>query len=392
MNKVLVLIQLNGGNDGLNTVIPISIYDKYAKARGSLAIPEKKALNLVDGIGLHPALSGLQSLFYNGQLGIIQNVGVKNPDFSHFRAGDIWNSASDSDQFLTSGWLGRMLELIPAGLDPRGLRIGTVPSLAFQGRTSTPAITIRDTDSFYDFLENMGWGSPGEAMGRLSHIRQIRSLTETYTKRVKDAADRVDQQKEYPDTALAAQLKIVARLISGGLNTQVYMVTMNGFDTHAGQVNSGDAATGVHAYLLKELSEAITAFMADLEFLGVADRVVGMTYSEFGRAVRSNGSFGTDHGHGAPLFYFGKSINQNRILGSTPDLSKDVVPIEYDFRQVYASMLQWMGSDVARVLFRDFAPLNVLTGDTPTVRQAQAVFHDLIHGTKYTLFTDKTWE
>jgi len=360
MNKILVLIQLNGGNDGLNTVIPLSIYGEYAQARGSLAIPEKKALKLVDGIGLHPSLAGLQSLYYNGQLGIIQNVGVENPDFSHFRAGDIWNSASDSNQFLTSGWLGRALELVPAGADPRGLRIGTVPSLAFQGVASTPAITIRDTDSFYDFLEDTGWGSPGEAMGRLSHIRQVRSLTETYTQRVKAAADLVDMQKEYPDTALAAQLKIVARLISGGLQTQVYMVTMNGFDTHAGQVNSGDATTGVHAYLLKELSEAIAAFMADLEFLGVADRVVGMTYSEFGRAVRSNGSFGTDHGHGAPLFYFGRSINQNRILGNTPDLSRDVVPIEYDFRRVYASMLGWIGSDVPKVLFREFEALPII--------------------------------
>jgi uncharacterized protein (DUF1501 family) len=390
MSKIKVIVQLNGGCDGLNTVIHDSAY--YYDKRGSMAIPQKKVLKLTDMIGLHPSMNAMRDLFMNGQLGIIQNVGVVKPSFSHFRATDIWHSASDSEVQLNTGWIGRELELTPANDRPRGLRIGTVPSLAFQGATSVPGITISGVDGFYDFLEGIEPVDPTKGLGRLAYIRQIRSLTETYTLQVKKAADFVKAQLVYPDTSLAAQLKIVARLIAGGLETKVYMVSMTGFDTHADQINAGDSTTGTHAKLLKEMSDAIGAFMADLEFLQVADDVVGMTYSEFGRAIKPNGNLGTDHGHGAPLFYFGKSIHTNQIIGSTPDLSGDVVPIQYDFRQVYASLLKWSGADDKAVLFKEFETLPLFdTGGSPEKQIEEIIqLHKL--GKKYTLFTDKTWE
>lgn len=355
MKKKLVLIQLAGGNDALNTVIPLEVYDQYQSARGVLSIPELKVLPLNGRVGFHPAMDSMRIMYNEGWLGIIQNVGMPNPDFSHFRASDIWATASRSDEYLTTGWLGRALELSPAGNHPRGIRIGSVPSLAFQGTVGSPAITIQNDSSFYDFTETDLTGSE-----RLQHVKRIRRQTEQYTAEVAKAAQLVKQQLNYPDTSLAAQLKIVARLIAGGLSTQVYMVTMNGFDTHADQVNASDPTTGHHANLLKTVSEAIAAFMADLFFLGSADDVVGMTYSEFGRSVKANGSLGTDHGHAAPVFYFGAGIQSNTIYGTTPDLSGDVLPMQYDFRDVYASMLEYIGTVPEKVIAGGFYGLDDL--------------------------------
>ncbi|WP_127130969.1 DUF1501 domain-containing protein [Pseudoflavitalea rhizosphaerae] len=375
-DKVLVLIQLNGGNDGLNMVIPVEFYAGYQNARKNIAIPQNKVLTLngVVKTGLHPSMAGLQSLYNEGQLAIVQAVGYPTPNFSHFRATDIWMSGSDSEQVLTTGWTGRYLANefpnYPNGYpntqmpDPLAIQIGAVAALALQGPTMNMAMNISDPNSFYDFLEDIQDPVPDTPWGKeLKYIRLIAGQTERYSTVIRAAARRVPAQGSYPgNNDLAQQLKIVARLIKGGLKTRIYMVSTGGFDTHGGQVEEKDTTTGMHASLLGNLSNAIKAFMDDCKGLGVDDRVIGMTFSEFGRRIKSNGSFGTDHGAAAPVFVFGKNVRPG-IVGNNPNIPtstsvNDNVPFQYDFRSIYASLLsQWFcvkETDLQTIMLKNF--------------------------------------
>lgn len=367
MNKVYVIINLKGGNDGLNTLIPLDIYGQYKSFRPQLAIPEASVIRLTDFLGLHPALSPLANLFKEGKLGIVRNVGMASPDLSHFRATDIWDSGSHSSEFWQNGWLGRLTEQVfTPTLHPAAIQIGTTPSLAFVGEKSTPAtMTITSDNAFYDFINGTEPIPPGYGGQMLSYVRDVQRASEAYSTEIKKAAAKVTRQYTYPDSDLASQLKIVARLIAGGMTTPTYMVTLNGFDTHKEQINLSDPTTGVHAALLTELGQAITAFLRDLEQLGVADRVIGMTYSEFGRTAKQNGTRGTDHGGSAPMFYFGTSLNTNKIYGKTPQLTDDL-HYEFDFRQVFASMVTWLGGNPDLVFKRPFNPLDLWT-NIPTL-------------------------
>lgn len=375
-DKVLVLIQLNGGNDGLNMVIPIETYSNYYNARANIAIPQNKilALNGTSKTGLHPSMTGLQTLYNEGKLAIVQAVGYPSPNFSHFRATDIWMSASDADQVVNNGWIGRYLNIefpnYPNGYpttqmpDPLAIQIGSVASLAFQGPNMPMAMTISDPTRFYDFLEDIADPVPATPWGKeLAYIRMIMGTTEKYSLAIKAAAEKVSTQGGYPaNNDLAQQLKIVARLVKGGLKTRVYMVSTGGFDTHAGQVDSLDSTSGLHARLMAKVSDAIKSFMDDLKGLGVEDRVVGMTFSEFGRRIKSNSSLGTDHGAAAPVFVFGKNIRPG-IVGVNPDIptgtrSNDNIPFQYDFRSIYASVLkQWFcvnDADLQTIMLKNF--------------------------------------
>ncbi|MFN9710174.1 MAG: DUF1501 domain-containing protein [Bacteroidota bacterium] len=363
-DKVLVLVQLNGGNDGLNTVIPIDQYSAYVNARSNIAIPQSNILSLtgVNNTGLHPSMTGMQQLYNQGELRIVQAVGYPNPNFSHFRSTDIWMSASDSDKVLTTGWAGRYLADqypdFPTGYpntnapDPLGIQIGSITSLATQGPSANMAISISSTSNFYNLINGVEESVPNTPAGEaLKYVRLIAKQTNAYATRITDAAATVTQQGTYPtNNSLADQLKIVARLVKGGLKTRVYMVSIGGFDTHASQTNTTDPLTGTHANLLRRVSDAIKAFQDDLKFMGVADRVIGMTFSEFGRRIRSNGSIGTDHGAAAPMFIFGTKVNPG-ITGVNPNipanpLVNDNVPMQYDFRSVYASILKdWFCAD-----------------------------------------------
>lgn len=381
-DQVLVLVQLNGGNDGLNMVIPLEFYRSYQAARGSIAIPENKILPLngYEKTGLNPAMPELQHLFNDGKLSIIQGVSYPQPNFSHFRATDIWLTGADAGQVLPTGWAGRYLnEQYPhfpenypnaAMSDPLAIQVGSLVSPALQGPALTMGMAISNPNSFYDLInDKVSPVADTRAGDQLAYIREMSVKTDQYAGVIKTAAQKVTRQSDkYPvagKNPLADQLKIVARLIAGGLKTKVYMVSMGGFDTHAKQTEVGDTTTGTHAKLLGKLSEAIGAFQDDLGQLGVGDRVIGMTFSEFGRRIKSNASGGTDHGAAAPVLLFGNRI-QSGIIGTNPILPanatvNDNIAMQYDFRALYGTILEnWFKTNPASttsVLLKNYPKL-----------------------------------
>jgi uncharacterized protein (DUF1501 family) len=385
-DHVLVIVQLSGGNDGLNMVLPRDNYSAYFNARTNIAIPEKKilALNKFNNTGLHPSMTGMQTLFNDGKLGIVQAVGYPQPNFSHFRATDIWMSAADSNQVLTSGWGGRYLNYeypnFPNGypnssmLDPIGIQIGSITSLTFQGPAVNMGMSISNPTSFYNLLNGVEDPAPNTPAGKeLKYVRLVSKQTQQYATVIKNAAANVPTQGIYPaNNSLADQLKIVARLVKGGLKTRLYMVSYGGFDNHSLQVNATDTTIGTHATLLKNVSDAIKAFQDDLKNLGVDERVVGMTFSEFGRRIKSNSSVGTDHGAAAPMILFGKNVT-NAVWGNNPSIPanttvNDNIPMQYDFRSVYASLLEnWLcvkNSDLQTIMLKNFQSIPLVNSAT----------------------------
>ena len=394
-DRVLVIIQLNGGNDGLNTVLPIDQYGQYYNARTNIAIPEKKILGLngFSATGLHPAMTAMQRLFNDGQLDIVQAVGYPQPNFSHFRATDIWMSGSDSNEYLNTGWAGRFLDSNYPGYpdnypneidtDPLAIQIGSITSLTCQGPLVNMGMSISDPNSFYNLLDTTDLAVPNTNAGyELSFIRRISKQTNKYAARIKAASDAVTQQVTYPNTSLANQLKIVSRLIKGGLKTKIYLVNYGGFDTHASQALATDTATGTHANLLGAISEAIGAFQNDIKNQEIEDRVIGMTYSEFGRRIKSNASGGTDHGAAAPLFLFGKNV-RGGVFGENPTIPNTVtvsdnVPYQHDFRTVYNSILKYWfcvkETENLQVMLKQYPTLNLINASACAVEIDNPVF------------------
>jgi uncharacterized protein (DUF1501 family) len=399
-DRVLVLIQLNGGNDGLNTIIPLDQYSNLSAVRSNILIPENKVLSITgtQATGFHPALSEMRGLYNNGNVSIIQSVGYPNPDYSHFRATDIWLTGSDSNQFVNTGWMGRYLDTQFPGFpnnypdaehpDPPAIQIGYMVSPALQGDQASMGMSITDPTSFYQFVNGTVDPAPNTPYGHeITFLRLVAQQTQEYSATIKTAAGKATNKSTlYPaanQNQLADQLKIVAQLIAGGLKTRVYMVSLNGFDTHASQVSAtGGTETGDHANLLKKISQAVNAFQDDLKLLGIADRVLGMTFSEFGRRIQSNASFGTDHGAAAPLFLFGSKVKggiygNNPVIPGTVDVD-DNIPMQYDFRSVYASILKnWFevsDENLNPILFKAFPEipfLNPVTGIAEIAGQAQ---------------------
>lgn len=378
-DRVLVIIQLQGGNDGLNMVLPLDQMSVYTAPtfRGNIAIPEAKALRLKNypQTGLHPAMTGMQQLFNDGKLSIVQGVSYPTPNFSHFRASDIWMTAVDQNQTSASGWAGRYLDKrfpdFPASYptdkmpDPPAIQIGYVTATSLLGPTNSMAIVLQDPDTFARLVGDKpsapATNLTGYAGQQIEFIRQQQASSVSYAGQIKTAAGKGKNLATYPtNNALGDQLKIIARLIAGGMQTKVYYVTMGGFDNHANQVSTTDTTTGTHATLLKTLSDAVFAFQNDLAQQKLEDRVVGMTFSEFGRRAISNGSYGTDHGTSAPMFVFGTAI-KSPMVGKNPnlsDLDNNNLKMQTDFRQVYAAILtDWFGTDASTetaTLFRDF--------------------------------------
>ena len=359
-DKVLVIIQLQGGNDGLNMIIPRDQYPALMAARANIALPETAVLPLTTATGIHPAMATAQQLFQNGKLGVVQSVGYPSPNFSHFRATDIWTSGSDSATVLTTGWGGRYLDGefpgYPTGYpsaqnpDPLAISIGSVVSNCVQGPTVNMGMAIASTSSFYQLLSGGVDVAPNTPAGHeLTFIRQVISQTQVYTTTIQAAAGRAQNLSPlYPaagQNSLADQLKIVAQLVAGGLSTRIYVCQFGGFDLHSLQVPAtGSTTTGAHATLLGKVADGINAFQDDLRRLGVQDRVIGMTFSEFGRRIKSNSGQGTDHGAAAPLLVFGSRANPI-VHGPNPALPanagvNDNVAMQFDFRSIYASILQ----------------------------------------------------
>jgi uncharacterized protein (DUF1501 family) len=374
-NRVLVLVQLEGGNDGLNTVIPLDQYSTLTDARKNILIPDKSVLLLKNSsiTGFHPSMTALQRLYSNQQLAVIQGVGYEDTNLSHFRSTDIWLTGSDAKTILNNGWIGRFLDQkypdYPKGYPnakapyPPAIQVGSVLSTALQGPTVGLGIALTSTSSFYDMTLGTYTKAPDTPAGHeLNFLRMLANETLQYTAVLKSAARaQTNLSKLYPmpgTNQLADQLKIVAQLIGGGLKTKVYMVNLQGFDTHGGQVESGNPTKGKHSELLSLLSTAIEAFLDDLHLMGKQDKVLGMTFSEFGRRIKSNASHGTDHGSSGPVFLFGTKMKSG-LFGTNPTISATVtvdsnLPMQYDFRSIYANILKgWFGisnSEMAQTL------------------------------------------
>ncbi|MDP6038888.1 MAG: DUF1501 domain-containing protein, partial [Candidatus Latescibacteria bacterium] len=360
-DRVLVIIRLKGGNDGLNTLVNFE-NDAYYQARPTVNVKKEEALKLTDTQGLHPHLTGFKELYDEGNLMVMQGVGYPNPNRSHFRSTDIWMTASDSNEFLTHGWLGRYLESQTPGFPealpdhPLAVDIGPVLSLSLLGQNGSMGIALRNPKQFVWLVDqgNKIIGDdqiPTPAGFEREFIRRINFESLQYSVQVKEAADNGANKVEYPNSSLANQLSLVSRLIAGGLKSKVFLVSQGGYDTHANQINR-------HNTLMTDLNEAVTAFVQDLRQNQLQDRVLGMTMSEFGRRVKENGSGGSDHGTSAPLFFFGTSVNAG-IAGAAPNFeqvdNRGDFFYEYHFRQVYGSVLnQWF--DVSEDLISSIFP------------------------------------
>ncbi|MEO5931444.1 MAG: DUF1501 domain-containing protein [Candidatus Kapaibacterium sp.] len=348
-DRVLVIIQMEGGNDGLNMVIPAED-DQYYKLRPTLGIAKSVALPLAGQplLRLHPKMGGVRSLFDDGRLAIVENIGYDGMNLSHFTGTEIWNTASGNrqDQFLQTGWIGRYLQheypdfpaVLPA--DPPAIEISLATSTVFTVQGASIGMSLTDPQQFYGLVNGGAIVrddlAPDNRSGReWNFVDSINNQSQVYSEVVRAAAQKGSNRVSYPDDNLLAQsLGIIARLVAGGLGTRIYKVTLGGFDTHSTQAPQ-------HEKLLTTLSDAIKLFQDDLIALGVDQRVVGMTYSEFGRRAGENGS-GTDHGTSAPHFVFGSSIDGGRVFGGIPNLgaldANGNLPAAVDFRCYYSSI------------------------------------------------------
>jgi uncharacterized protein (DUF1501 family) len=386
-SNILVILQMAGGNDGLNTVVPYS-NDHYYRARPRLGLPEKRILKINEDIGLHENLAGFKDLYDAGQLSIIQGVGYPNPNRSHFRSTEIWQTAADAEKIESSGWLGRYFDNTCSGCEPTvAVNIGRQMPQAFQAKH--PVGVSLESPQNYRFMsrekgkngemteesyrklnepdtemaENAGGTidaihgsvqSPGSA---LDFLERTALDAQVSSDKIRTIASRVENQATYPVSQLGNSLKLVAKLIGGGLATRVFYVSQGGYDTHTNQA-------GTHERLIKELGDSVKAFVADLKAQGNLSRVLVMTFSEFGRRVAENASSGTDHGAAAPMFVIGDKVKAG-LLGKYPslapsDLFQGDLKYNLDFRSVYAGVLEnWLRTESAPILGRQFAPLQI---------------------------------
>jgi uncharacterized protein (DUF1501 family) len=362
-NKVLVVLQLSGGNDGLNTVIPVR-NDLYYKARPRLGIEKSSALLLNDEVGIHPALTGFKELYDDGSLGILNSVGYPNPDRSHFRSMDIWQTGSKSEEYIYTGWLGRYLDAQCAGCDKptQALEIDDTLSLALKGE-HVKGLAMKDPSRLYgtsnekffkDVLADHK-DQPGE--------QPVDYLYKTMAETV-SSADYIFQQSRmhptnavYPNSGLAQSLKTIASLIFSDINTKVYYVSLGSFDTHINQAAQQQR-------LFAEMNEAIAAFVKDLKSNNRFQDVLLMTFSEFGRRVAQNASGGTDHGTANNMFLVSGALKQKGVINAMPnldELNEGDLKYNIDFKQVYATVLnKWLETDDKKILGKNFDHLGFI--------------------------------
>jgi len=360
-NKVLVVLQLSGGNDGLNTVIPIR-NDIYYKVRPKLGIAKDKSLILTDETGLHPSLTAFKELYDDGSLGIMNGVGYPNPDRSHFRSMDIWHSASNSNEYIYTGWLGRYLDAQCAGCDKptQALEIDDVLSMALKGE-QMKGLAMKDPKRLYNtanekFFKDIAANHRDEA-GEQPVDYLYKTMAETIS-----SADYIYQQSKlrpskttYPATELGKSLQTISSLIQSDINTKVYYVSLGSFDTHVAQEFQ-------QKRLFTEMNDAIKAFVKDLKDNNRFDDVLLTTFSEFGRRVSQNASGGTDHGTANNMFMIGGSLKQKGVLNAMPDLNKlDEGDLKHsvDFKDVYATILKnWLNADDKKILNNQYKYLS----------------------------------
>jgi uncharacterized protein (DUF1501 family) len=364
-DRILVVIQLSGGNDGLNTVVPYRD-ELYTKARPKLGIPSSQVVKLSDDLGLHPSLRGIENPLSEDRFSIIQGVGYPSPNRSHFESMDIWHSCHPKKDRSQSGWLGRWLteqssnptsdspaihvgsEPLPLACQERGVQVPSLASLE-QMRLKAKLEGMQDKQMQGKQLQGATESKTQESGSLLDFVSTSTVSALQVSQRLDTILAQPDASGDFPKTSLGEKLRAVSRLILSGLKTRVYYVTLDGFDTHANQPD-------VHASLLKQWSDALTAFLSRLKQTGQQDRVLVMTFSEFGRRVSENASFGTDHGAAAPMFLAGPKLPR-AIHGNRPDLSDledGDLRFKIDFRSVYASVLErWMLTDSRKALDGD---------------------------------------
>jgi uncharacterized protein (DUF1501 family) len=362
-NKVVVILQLSGGNDGLNTVIPVR-NDIYYKERPRLGISRQKALSLTDEAGLHPALTAFKELYDDGSLAILNNVGYPNPDRSHFRSMDIWHTASQSNEYWSNGWVGRYLDAQCNGCDKptQAIEIDDVLSLALKG-DDMKGIAVKDPRRLYGtanekFFRDVMKNHKDEA-GEQPVDYLYKTMAETLS-----SADYIFKQSrmhptnaEYPKTDLANSLKTIASLIYSEINTKVYYVSLGSFDTHINQ-------DGQQQRLFTEMNDAVKAFVKDLKEQNRFQDVMLFTFSEFGRRVAQNASNGTDHGTANNMFLISGGLKQKGIINPLPnlgDLNEGDLKYNVDFKNVYATVLnKWLNADDKKILTKQYEYMNFI--------------------------------
>ncbi|HEX7577170.1 MAG TPA: DUF1501 domain-containing protein [Verrucomicrobiae bacterium] len=389
---ILVVLQMAGGNDGLNTVVPYA-NDYYHNARPRIGQTADKVLKLNGDIGFHSAMTGFKNLYDSGNLAVVQGIGYPNPNRSHFRSTEIWQTASNSEAIEKYGWLGRYFDNACAGADPTvGVVVGRQLPEAFFAKTpkgicfdnpqnyrfmspERPLPGQTDmTEAAYEKLNETTMISPdtdsGASIGSLpagmpmqggkavDFIERTAMDAQISSDEVRGIAARVQNQATYPNSAFANSLKLVAKLIGGGLPTRIYYVSQGGYDTHTNQI-------ATQQRLLADLGDSLKAFVDDMKAQGNLQRVLVMTFSEFGRRVNENANGGTDHGAAAPLFIVGNKVKAG-LLGRNPslapqDLFQGDIKYNVDFRQVYAGILEdWLKTKSAPILGKPFEPLHVV--------------------------------
>ncbi len=431
-DKVLIILQMHGGNDGLNTFIPLDQYDQYYSRRANIAIPYKvgnrtlipldSTVPSADQVGLHPDMQDFKYLYDIGRAAVFQGVSYEKNNGSHFRGRDIWFMGGGADDYYSSGWIGRYLSNIylpdtyPDDFpnedmpDPLALEMGDDVSLLFHQDGNIPtslslggspeglASLIEQLEGFVDegvdprglppsFLDGSPYGK------EMDWILGLEDKSETYIKRLLEVYNAAsDTAVSYPNNypflppssrnPLIGQLQLVAKLLAGGCKTKVFLLKIGGFDTHAQQVVENESTMGGHAALLYYISSAMRAFNADLNQRGLADRVLTMTMSEFGRRIGSNGSYGTEHGTGGPIMMFGAGL-RGGIYGTNPDTSLNNVGLQFDYRQIYANVLyEWMEVDQAMInddiFFGEY--VSGFNPDTNVTYEPMDLFGDVVTG------------
>jgi len=376
-DNILILIRLSGGNDGLSTVVPIEQYDTYANARPNIYIPESKLLKLTDDFGIPSYMNALEPMWGEGQVKAVHGVGYENQSLSHFTGSDIYaNTDLTTTGFsgLNTGWMGRYFEdiypdyLVNPPASPAAIQIGNFGSLVFQGEETNYAFVTSNIDQLEEIAETGVQYSLDDSLfnncmygDQLKFLRGVANTTYEYSGLIHEAYERGQNQVQYQDNGFARQLALLARLIKGNLGTKVYMISMGGFDTHGNQPLA-------HERLMSNLSIAINNFYEDIAFTQQDDKVLSMTFSEFGRRIFENGSNGTDHGKAAPTLFFGSGLNGSAFVGDHPSLEspngRGNLEYTMDFRDLYATVLaEWLCVPIPLVeqhlLNHAYAPVNL---------------------------------
>lgn len=360
--KTMVVIQLSGGNDGLNTIVPFG-HDEYYKKRNQIAIPQTSIIKLNDLQGFNPALQSLQSIYDQGWMAVINDVGYPNPNRSHFRSMDIWQSASNANQIITTGWLGRYMDNYCNGKgEAFAIEADDTLSLALKGKINK-GLAIKDPQRFKQMVDSVIYKElvniekPHLDEDNLGYLYKTMLETSASAKYIKEKMKIYHSNATYPQGNFAKQLKTIADFINSGLSTKVYYVSLSGFDTHVNQNQRQNAQ-------LKEYADGVSAFIQDLQKNDKFKDTLIMTFSEFGRRVEQNASGGTDHGTANNMFLYSGNLKKVGIVNAAPDLlNLDEGDLKYqlDFRQVYSTILnKWLNADANKILHQSFENLDFI--------------------------------